>query len=89
MRALYIYIPAQAYLTFVNLFPRKMNKSHLNGFALDPVDEAVADGAAHEKDEVDPAERHRNLPSPHPLQPLPHQTKPNILHFKLSIRMWV
>ena len=59
--------PHTAHLALVQLPPRQVGEGHLDGFALDAVDEAIADRTAHEEDEAEPAEARRSLPPCEPL----------------------
>ena len=47
---------SDSYLVLIHLFPREVDESHLDSFALDAIDEAVTDGAAHDEEEGEPGD---------------------------------
>ena len=53
------------HLVLVHLFPGEVNESHLDSFALDAVDESVADGTAHDESEGNPGDEVRRPLSLH------------------------
>ena len=53
------------HLVLVHLFPGEVNESHLDSFALDAVDEAVADGSTHDEGQREPGHVAGGSLSPH------------------------